>query len=275
MLGRQVWRFVLYLCHRFAHTGCSYRAASLVYASLLSLVPLMIVMLTVLSAIPHFQLVGNEIERFIFENFVTGAAGEIVAEIRGFIANASRLSWLNIVFLFVVCVLLIHNIRCAFNQLWSVQERRPLWQLLVVYFLVLLIGPPLVGGMMIGSAYVASLPYFDTVTHSALLRAHVLRVAPYGVTFLIFWLLNRVLPACRVPWRSAAVGGFITTVLFELAKWGFTVYLQHVPTYRLLYGALAAVPIFLLWLYLSWILVLLGAMMAHIVTRGVPEKGGW
>lgn len=264
------WRFIAYLVHRFLETDCSYRAASLVYTTLLSLVPLMIVILTVLSVIPHFRSVGTEMEQFIFNNFVTQAAGAIVLHIRGFIENASQLSWVNLFFLFVVCTLLIHNIRCAFNRIWGVEERRHYFSLFAVYGLVLLMGPSLVAGMMVASAYLAALPYIDQVTSGVLYKSHLLRMLPYGVTFLIFTGLNKALPACAVPWRAALVGGLITAILFELAKWGFTVYLAHVPTYQLLYGALAAIPIFLLWLYLSWILVLVGAMIAQIMTRGLP-----
>lgn len=253
----------------FTTTGCSYRAASLVYATLLSLVPLMIVTFTILSVVPHMQEVAEKIQDFIFHNFVADSAALIVAQLQSFMLNVSKLSWLNIVFLALVCVLMIYNMNCAFNSIWGVKHRRHLlWQFLI-YFVVLLFGPPVFAASIVAAVYVVSLPYISDVVQYWWLKKSLFVSLPYLAAFVVFTLLNWVLPACRVRLRSAALAGLVTTVLFESIKWGFTRYLKLVPTYKLIYGALAAVPIFLVWLYLCWMIVLLGAMVARISQRGI------
>lgn len=264
-----VWQWLGYFFKRLFETGLTYRAASLVYATLLSLVPLMIVAFTVLSVIPHFRDMSSQIEQFVFDNFVTSAAYGIVESLRGFVKNVHKLSLVNILFLFFVCMLMIHNMRCAFNTIWGVRERRNRLGLMGIYLLVLIVAPPMAALLMISGAYVAALPYIHTFTDLVWLKTAAIKVTPWVITFLVFWLLNAVLPSCRVKAKAAAIGAAVTTVLFEVLKYGFTTYLKYAPTYKLLYGAVAAIPIFLIWLYLSWILVLLGAMIARILTNGI------
>jgi membrane protein len=258
------------LYHLFMDTGCSYRAASLVYATLLSMVPLTIVAFTVLSLVPHMHPVGIEVQTFIFTNFVAGSAQVVLGHLQGFLQNVSKLSWINLVFLVLVCLLMIYNMSCAFNSIWGVRRHRNLMLTFFVYFVVLIAGPPLVAAMLVASTFVFSLPYISQVIDSPFLKNILFIGLPYAVTFLVFTLLNWVLPTRKIPLKAALLGGLVTTVLFLAAKWGFTQYLHMVPTYKLLYGTLAAIPIFLLWLYLCWVIVLLGAMVARLYVTGLP-----
>ncbi|MDF1654956.1 MAG: YihY family inner membrane protein [Coxiellaceae bacterium] len=267
-----LWQWLCYFFRRLFETGLTYRAASLVYATLLSLVPLMIVTVTVLSFFPHFQHVADQIETFVFRTFVTGAASGIVKALDGFVRNVNKLSWVNISFLFFVCMLMIHNMRAAYNTIWGIRDGRNYFLLMLVYLVIILVAPPVTAALIVGGAYIAALPYVHTFTDHVLLKTASIRMIPWIITFLVFWLLNVILPACKVNWRAAGVGAMVTTILFELLKYGFTAYLKMRPTYTLLYGALAAIPLFLIWLYLSWILVLLGAMIANILTNGVPKS---
>ncbi len=270
---KHIWvvRWLIYFVTRLFKTGLTYRAASLVYATLLSLVPLMIVMFTVLSVIPHSRTVAMHIEQFIFKNFVTSAASGIVDSLRGFAENVHQLSWVNWIFLFFVSMLMIHNMRCAFNTIWEVKERRNPFMLMGVYLVVLIIAPPVAAGLMVAGAAITALPYVHTFADDTWIKTEAIKLLPWLATFLLFWLLNEVLPSCKVKTSAAVIGALVTTVLFEVFKSGFTMYIKHASTYQLLYGAVAAIPIFLIWLYLSWILVLLGAMIAHLLTNGIEE----
>ncbi len=267
-----LWQWVRYFFLRLFETGLTYRAASLVYATLLSLVPLMIITLTVLSFFPHFQHVAEQIETFAFRTFVPGAAGSVVHSLDQFVKNIHKLSWVNICFLFLVCMLMIHNMRAAFNTIWGIHERRNYFLLMVTYLVIIIIAPPVASALIIGGAYITALPYVHTFTDHVLLKTTLIHMLPSIVTYLVFWFLNMVLPACKVNWRAAAYGALLTTILFEILKYGFKMYFTVATTYKLLYGALAAIPLFLIWLYLSWILVLLGAMMANILTNGIPKE---
>ncbi|MDF1760576.1 MAG: YihY family inner membrane protein [Coxiellaceae bacterium] len=265
------WQWVCYFFRRLFETGLTYRAASLVYATLLSLVPLMIITLTVVSFFPHFHQVTDQMEAFVFRTFVTDAASGIVQHLDNFVRNVNKLSWINIGFLFLVCMLMIHNMRAAFNTIWGIREKRNYVLLMLVYLVVIVVAPPVTAALILGGAYIAALPYVHTFTDHVLLKTASIHTIPWVITFLVFWLLNVLLPACKVNWRAAAVGALLTTILFEILKSGFTYYLKMASTYQLVYGTLAAIPLFLIWLYLSWILVLLGAMMANILTNGLPK----
>ncbi len=268
--GDSVVRVITYIKEYYriySLAGCSYRAASLVYATLLSLVPLMIVLFSIFSLFPHMHTVYQDIQSFVFNNFVAQSARVVQGQVTSFVSNVSQLSIVNIVFLAVVCLLMIYNMSCAFNSIWGVDYTANLGMRLLMYILVLVLGPPMVASCLLLFAFFMSLPMIQAVTQHAVLLRFWSWGLPYLITFLIFFMLNWALPATHVKGRYAALGALVTTVLFELAKYGFTRYLSLVPTYRLLYGALASVPIFLLWLYICWLIILLGAIVTAVAQK--------
>ena len=122
---------------------------------------------------------------------------------------------------------------------------------------------------MLVSSYLATLPFLADI---AFLEKPFVYLLPYLVAFLIFTFFNWALPSCKVPLRNAAWAGLFTTILFEVIKYLFSLYMSYFPTYRLIYGALATIPIFLLWIYTSWVIILLGALVCQIITQGVPAE---
>lgn len=255
-------RNLLELYQRLSRHGATYRAASLSYASLLSMVPLVIVTMTALSMVPSLKPVGDQIQAFIFHNFVAGSANVIITHLQLFMSHVSKLSMVNLAFLVVMCVLMIYNMSCAFNAIWGSDPHRRLWILLPTYLVVLLLGPLIASMGVLASSYVLGESFLSGVLGDPWVHGLLFFALPYCVTFFSFTLLNWLLPTCHVRLRDACLGGLVTTALFELAKMGFVAYLQYVPTYRLLYGALATIPIFLLWLYITWLMIIFGAECA-------------
>ena len=252
-------RFMRMLLFYFVRDGGMQNAASLTYTTLLSLVPLMTVMLALFSVFPVSGQVAEEINAFVFENFVP-AAGEVVQQyLQQFSQKAGQLSGVSFIFLLIVALMLISTIDQAFNRIWHLQRKRSLLARFIVYWSILSLGPILIVASVAATSYIVSMPLISDAAKTS----GVLRMTPVLVSALAFTLLYSVVPNQKVPFYHALAGGLLAALLFEGAKRGFAFYLTQFPTYEAIYGALAAVPIFLVWIYLSWLVTLLGAEFTY------------
>ena len=268
---RKTWKFLAHLYNRFDQDGCSHLAASLAYSTLLSLVPLAMVGFLVLSRFPILKGTGEALQQFILQNFVATSANVIASHLNEFLSSVQVLSWTNIVALIVVSVLLMYNMVRSFNRIWHVQLRRSLALSFIVYVLILFLTPIFFGVLLLLSSYLASLPLISGTTTVLFLKKPLLIILPYAVSFVTFTFFNWILPSAKVKLWHAVVAGFLTTLLFETAKYIFTLYLTYFPTYRLIYGAFATIPIFLIWIYVCWSIILFGAIVCNILAVGVPD----
>jgi membrane protein len=257
---RRVGRFLRLVSFRFVQDGGLHHTASLTYTTLLSLVPLMTVTLAVFSAFPVSGRVVVQVQDFVFQNFVP-ASGEVIREyLQDFSQKASRLTGAGTVFLVIVAVLMMGNIDRAFNTIWQVRRKRSAIAMFMVYWAILSLGPIFMGISVALTSYLVSVPLLaDAAETIGLGRSGLLGLMPVLASAVAFTLLYMVVPNRNVPLRHALSGGVLAAVLFELAKRGFALYVTTFPTYQAIYGALAAVPVFLIWIYLSWLVTLLGA----------------
>jgi membrane protein len=260
--ARLLYAFGQLLVGRFvAHRGLQ-NAAALTYTTLLSLVPLMTVVLAVFSAFPVAERVSQLIQDFLFANFVP-ASGEVLRQhLLQFSAKASQLTGTGFAFLIVVALLLMRSIDRTLNVIWDVRRRRGPVSQFLVYWAVLSLGPLLIGASVVATSYLVSLPLISEAAASGIGR-RLFGLTPVLASTLAFTLIYALVPNRRVSLRHALAGGVLAALLFEAAKRGFGWYLTNFPTYEAIYGALATIPIFLVWLYLSWIVVLLGAEFTH------------
>jgi membrane protein len=247
---------------RFVGDGCFSLAGGLAYTSLLALVPLVTIALTVIAAFPVFKEFTQGIDSFFAQNMLPPAmAKAITGYINQFTENAGRLTAVGVVFLGVTAIMLMMTIEAAFNAIWRVQRPRPLLVRVLVYWGVLTLAPLLIGVSLTATSYLvsASLGYARQIPGGAAL---LLGLVPLALTALAFTLAYLVVPNRPVQLRHAAVGGCLAALMFELMKRAFAIYVAKVPSYTLVYGAFATIPIFLLWIYLSWVVALLGAVIA-------------
>lgn len=259
---RHVGPFSRLLLHHFSQDAGMQHVAALTYTTLLSLVPLMTVMLALFSVFPASERMSVQIEDFVFQNFVP-AAGEAVREhLRDFSLKAGKLTGVGFAFLIVVALMLMSNIDKAFNTIWHVRRKRSPVAKFTVYWAILSLGPMLIAVSVGVTSYLVTIPFFsdDTVM---LVRTRVLSLMPVMISAFAFTLLYALVPNRTVPLRHALAGGVLAALLFELAKRGFALYVTAFPTYETIYGALAAVPIFLIWIYLSWLVTMLGAEFTY------------
>lgn len=254
--------FVRLVGTRFARHDAPQHAAALTYTTLLSLVPLMTVMLAVFSAFPVADRVNELIQDFVFANFVPTSGEVLQAYLSEFSSKARRLTGAGALFLVVVALMMMSSIDRVLNRIWEVRARRSSVSKFLIYWAVLSLGPLLIGASVVVTSYLVSLPILSEAASSGFGR-RLLGLTPVLASAIAFTMLYAVVPNRRVRLAHAFAGGAFAALLFEFAKRGFGFYLTQFPTYEAIYGALATIPIFLVWLYLSWLVVLLGAELTH------------
>jgi len=250
-----------YLWKRFLEDRCFETAGALSYTTVFALVPLTAVALAVLSAFPVFGTWTSALIEFVFTNFVPEAARAVEAYILDFAGGVGGLTIAGVSALLLAALLTLGGIESTFNRIWRVPRARPPVTRVLVYWTLLTLGTLLIAAVFGFTSYLAATQLVPGAEALGAGRG-LLRLLPPAMTLAAFALAFIVVPNRRVAWRHALAGALLATVLFELVKLGLTLYLRNVPTYQQLYGTLAVIPIFLLWVYLSWVSILLGASLA-------------
>lgn len=275
--ARWVRQFGVLIGSRFVADHGLPTAAALTFTTLLALVPLMAVSLTLFTAFPIGERVQVQLQDFVFNNFLP-ASGEVVQRYLGeFSQKAARMTGPGLLFLIATALLMMANIERAFNRIWRIDKRRHPLNRFMVYWAILTLGPLLIGLSVVLTSYLVSVPLFSDAAQRFGLDSGLLRVTPAIASAAAFSLLYLVVPNQPVPLRHAVVGGVLAALLFEIAKRVFAHYVTLFPAYEMIYGALAVMPLFLVWLYLSWTITLLGAEFCcclAIMGRRHPSRAG-
>lgn len=250
--------FITYFFKKTQKNHIHVESGYLAYVTIMSIVPLMLVMFSIMTAFPIFSELSITLENFVFTNFVP-TAGELVQEhVKGFVNNASKMSAIAITFLFLLAMLLISSIDKTLNKLWGVTEKRSKIISFSTYWMILTLGPVLVGSSLAATSYVFSV--VSSGDHDFVKGGEfIVRLLPWLASVATFFLLYTVVPNTRVPVKFSLSGAAFAALLFEIAKKSFAFYVVQLPSYQTIYGALATIPILFLWVYLSWVVVLLGA----------------
>ncbi len=270
-----------FLRHFYALRGMQ-TASSLAYTTLLSIVPLITVMFGLFGSISVFSDFSEAIQTFVFSNFVPEFGWTIQGYLSDFSDKASKLTITGSMVLVLIAIMLMATIDNTFNRIWIVKKRRNPVARLLVYWSVLTMGPLLIGVGLASTSYLLSLPAVADVDTTWNLKARLLSWLPFVTTSIAFSLLYILIPNCFVSKKHAFIGGFICAILFEFAKYGFGIYVREMPSYENIYGAIAIIPLFLIWIYVSWMIVLFGAHITFCLSSFRLEdeikhrsKGGW
>lgn len=253
--------FISFVFKRYSQNRCSSIAAELTVTSLLALVPLTSVVFALLAFIPSYKELGEQLQTILFQYFVPSTGETVQSYINEFVAKARGLSGVGSLMLIVTALLMMRTIDSSFNKIWHVKSGKSFVRTLLVYWAVLTLGPILLGSSLLITSYIKSLPIISNV------------VSEYGQWFtlwlpflmacLAFAVMFYVIPNRKILVKHALGAGLVTAALFEVAKSIFGVFVTSFSTYQVIFGALASVPLFLIWIYLSWGIVLLGAEFCH------------
>jgi membrane protein len=268
------------LRQRFREDRLGLTAGSLTFTTLIALVPLVTVMLAVFTAFPLFAGFEGALEKYFLQNLVPdNIARPVLRALTQFAGKARGLGAAGLVLLVATALALVLTIDRTLNAIWRVRQARPLTQRILVYWAALTLGPLALGVSLTLTSYALS-------ANKGLVSALpgglgvLLDVIQFALLAAATTGLFHYVPNTEVRWRHAWAGGLFVAVVFELAKAGLVRYVNSVPTYATVYGAFATVPILLLWIYLGWVILLLGAVIAayapslqmHLTLR-VPTPG--
>ncbi|MES2563471.1 MAG: YihY family inner membrane protein [Pseudomonadota bacterium] len=254
------------IMRRFNEDRCMQIAASLTFTSLLAIVPVVTIAVTVISAFPIFAGVTAALHSFILQNLVPASVESIASYTQQFSMNAAKLTAVGIGFLAITAIMLLLTIERAFNHIWRVRRSRSVVQRIFIYWTLITVGPISIGASLTLTSWFVgqAIGVVERLPGAGVL---VWNVVPIALTSLALTLLYMAMPNRRVAPRDAIIGGVLAGLVFEAMKRGFGFYVASFPAYTLVYGAFATLPVFLLWIYLSWLVVVFGA----VVVAALPE----
>jgi membrane protein len=264
--------FIWHVWQSFQADRCLRTAAALTYMSLFAVVPLLTVLFSMLSAVPAFANANTPIQQFIFAHFLPSSGQEIQAYLLKFSEQARKLTAVGIAFLAVTALTMLMKIEQEFNTIWRAHRNRSGLSSFLRYWAILSLGPLCIGLAIGISTYLASLHLLFEQVDIFGVRKLLLVITPYVLTAIAFTLLFIAIPNARVAFKDAAIGGLASALCFEIAKYVFARVMAN-ASYQFIYGTFAAIPLFLLWIYTSWIIVLAGAEVAHAIAN-YGNRGG-
>ena len=240
-------------------------AGSLTFTTVLALVPLLTIALAIFTAFPLFTTLRTSLDAYFIQNLMPKLiANTILGYLNQFAAKSTGLSAIGAIALIITAIAMMSTIDRVFNRIWRVQRARPIVQRVLVYWAIVTLGPVLIGF----SISVTSHLFVATngvVLKTSLIGAIFYTLISIFLTTVAFTLLYVVVPNRAIDWRDAMWGGLLAGVVLEFAKRLFAIYIVKFPTYTMVYGSVAAVPIFLIWIYLFWMITLSGALVAAAV----------
>ncbi|UCD57843.1 MAG: YihY family inner membrane protein [Candidatus Hydrogenedentota bacterium] len=244
---------------------CLQRASALAFASLLALVPVTAIFFIVLTRLEAFSEIQLRVEDFLFRNLVPARTDVISEYLTQYTQNVTLLGVFGIPTLFITAIFLFNTIEHTINDIWHAKQRRPFLSKFAAFWIVLTATPVLV----FVSFYIAARLAIER------LDVFSLKFLTYLLNWLAFWFAYQFIPYTPVRIRAAIVGAVVGGTLWELAKGGFNWYIANMTSFDKIYGSLGAVPVFLLWLYVTWLIVLFGAEVAYAVQypRGKSSVG--
>ncbi len=271
-LIRAGWRaFVVALREFQAHNGLE-TAAALTFFTLLAMVPLLVISLSVISQFAFSEATFYDLVSHYF--FPTsGLQKAILPYLRSFAENTAALSILGGLFLIITSISLLNTIEGVFDRVWGVNRSRSLSQKFYSFWTLITLAPFLLAGALLLSSQMMMYPVLGSVLQVPLIQALLGYILPYLLTFLATFILYRAFSPPEVKFKASTYGSILATVFFQTAGWGFALYLTRFANYRAIYGILWTLPAFFLWIYLCWLIFLIGAETSGVVQFDLAESG--
>ena len=267
------FQFVLFVIRRFEADRCREQAGSLTYTTLFAVVPMLTVFLVIISSIKALEPARQQLQQLIYSNFLPKTTIAFDKAFNAFTDKSSNLTIIGILFLFVTTVMMLTSIETVFNRIWRVRETRGGIVGFMRYWTIISLGPILLGSAFVISSAVASLTVLsDNFVGYEVNGKFIFWCISFALTVLGFFILNWTIPNRRVPIKAALIAGVFSAIVFELLKNLFGYIMSNFTSYEIVYGAFAAVPIFLLWIFLSWNIVLLGVEISYALTAFYSGK---
>ena len=272
-LQQRWFQFLRFLARHFLEDNCQQKAASLTYTTMLSIVPILTVLLMILSSVPALASVRAQIYEVIYNNLLPQSSLQVSEYINNFAEKSSNLTIIGAMVLFFTTIMTLTTIERAFNQIWRVEDRSGGIKSMLRYWTIVTLGPLVLGTAFIASSAVQSLSFLNQqIAGYGIDWSFWVQAVSIGITVAGFIGMYWFIPKARVPVKNAAIAGLFVAIVFELMKHLFGTVMANFTSYEAIYGAFAALPIFLLWIYLSWNLILLGVEISYTLTIFETEE---
>lgn len=258
----RVLAYPVYLSKRVGSDEIDVLSSSLSYTTIMSLIPVLAVLLSVFSISPSFSSYRDEMMNYILHNMMPQIGDVLKENINSFIANASKTTAVGVGTLIIIALALIRRIDITLNKIWHVKVNRSKVTTFCVYWTVLTLGPILLGSAIVLSSSIMASNFFGHSTAAIWLNTLGMKMLPCFLTFIVFSMLFMTVPCTKVNRNHAAVGALFAALLQELLKQFFTHYIMNFTSYTFIYGAVAALPLMMVWTYVNWYIVLIGAEVA-------------
>jgi len=255
--------FLLSVWERYHQNHCLQAAGNLAFTTVLSITPVAIVMSSILLDFKHISDAFMLAQEYLLDKLIPSTAESVRELIPGITDTAENITFLSLLLLFATSILLLRSIDETINTIWRVDGAVNKFFRFHYYLLVIVLAPVLLGLSLSITSYLSSLPFINNQLHVNLYEHFLLMISPLCLNVITFSLLYKYSPRVRVTTRVALIGGVAAAVLFEAAKWLFSFYIVSFSNYQLIYGVLSFIPIFLLWIYISWAIVLFGAEISY------------
>lgn len=270
---KQWMQFLIFVVKRFEADRCRDQAGSLTYTTLFAVVPMLTVFLVIISSIKALEPARQQLQTWIYSNFLPKTTIAFDKAFNSFTEKSSNLTIIGVLFLFVTTVMMISSIEEAFNRIWRVKESRGGIVGFMRYWTIISLGPIILGTAFVISSTMASLNLLSNTMGGYEINYSILFwFISFALTCVGFSLLYWTIPNRSIPIKSAFIAGVFSGTVFELLKNLFGFIMSNFTSYELVYGAFAALPIFLLWIYTSWIVVLLGVEISFAITAFQSNK---
>ncbi|HEX5381330.1 MAG TPA: YihY family inner membrane protein [Acinetobacter sp.] len=267
------FQFVLFVLRRFEADRCREQAGSLTYTTLFAVVPMLTVFLVIISSIKALEPARQQLQQLIYSNFLPKTTIAFDKVLTAFTDKSNNLTVIGILFLFVTTVMMLTSIENVFNRIWRVREKRGGMIGFMRYWTIISLGPIILGSAFVLSSTVASMNLLSShLAGYEVDGAFLLRLISFTLSILGFFILYWTIPNRSVPMKAALFAGIFSASIFELLKNLFGYIMSNFTSYEIIYGAFAALPIFLLWIFLSWNIVLLGVEISYALTAFYTGK---
>ncbi len=252
----------LHFLNKRAHNDALFRVASaLSYTSLLAIVPLLSIVLAIFSAFPIFSEFRGLAESFILKNLLPDTAQDVTTYLTSFISASGKLTAIGIASIVIVAILMLSTIENAFNFIFKAYKPRRITTKITLYWTFLTLGPLLMGVVFSLRGYLAWNP--DAVIN---------KITPTLISYITIILIYVFVPNKKIKVTHAMIGAFIATILMSALRASFAEIMSMAVTYKTLYGALSTIPVFLIWMYASWLVILFGAITTASINDFIEDK---
>ncbi|WP_312057904.1 YihY family inner membrane protein [Acinetobacter courvalinii] len=266
-LEKTWFQFIVFVLRRFEADRCREQAGGLTYTTLFAVVPMLTVFLVIISSIKALEPARQQLQQLIYSNFLPKSTIAFDKALNAFTEKSSNLTVIGVLFLFVTTVLMLTSIENVFNRIWRVKETRTGLVGFMRYWTIISLGPIVLGSAFVLSSTVASMSILsNNFAGYQLDGAFLLWLISFLLTVVGFFILYWTIPNRIVPVFSAFIAACFSATVFEILKRFFGWVMSNFTSYEIVYGAFAAVPIFLLWIYLSWNIILLGVEISYALT---------